>query len=352
MKRFTRRAAIGAGATTAAALALAKPALGASAVAGPAVAGPGVAGPGVAGPAAPASGLDCVRSVYQQQKVKAGGTWHSHIAQVAADGAITPVVEDDADFKLKGYSVQKLAVAVAVMDKIDRGLARLGDKLELTADIINGGSGIYRLHTVYGDQITIANFLTAMLLMSDNTAVRLCGLVTPSAEINEILAAKGFVHTRVEPVANPNRFYLGWTTPHETHQLLVGLVKKTILKPASCDFILSILRWQNGYHDGIRRNMSSAERSRVATRYGADFNTLGASRHEVGIVFKVDGAPGLVYSLFAERLAQTNNYGGTHPGVEAHAVIGRCLIDAVGTATSPASIARHSVERFEEVDGG
>lgn len=78
-------------------------------------------------------------------------------------------------------------------------------KLDLTESIILGGSGIYHLHTVWGDEITIANFLTAMLLVSDNTAVRMCGRVVPALEINDILAAKGFVHTRVEPVANPNR---------------------------------------------------------------------------------------------------------------------------------------------------
>ena len=47
-------------------------------------------------------------------------------------------------------------------------------------DIILGGTGIYFLQTVYGDNLTIANFLTAMLLVSDNTAVRLCGLVCPA----------------------------------------------------------------------------------------------------------------------------------------------------------------------------
>ena len=96
-----------------------------------------------------------------------------------------------------------------------------------------------------------------MLLVSDNTAVRMCGRVVPALEINEILAAKGFVHTRVEPVANPNRFYLGTTTPREMHDLLWRLATKTLLSPASCDFLLSITRWLNGYHDGVRRVMSS-----------------------------------------------------------------------------------------------
>jgi beta-lactamase class A len=248
--------------------------------------------------------------------------------------------------------VQKLAVATAVMDKIDRGELSLGQKLDLQADIILGGTGIYFLHTVWGDDITVANFLTAMLLVSDNTAVRMCGRVVPALEINEILAAKGFVHTRVEPVANPNRFFLGVTTPREIHDLLWRLATKTLLTPASCDFLLGILRWINGYHDGIRRNMSSEERSRVATKYGQDFNTLGASRHEAGVMFGADGAPALVYGLFAEGLGDLDNYGATHPAVEAHAVLGRAMFDVVSRTSVPAVKAKQTLQPFTAVDGG
>jgi beta-lactamase class A len=293
-----------------------------------------------------------IRRAYTRQKGNAGGTWYSRIALVGASGAFEPAVEDDADHVVHGYSVQKLAVAAAVLDKVDRGLLRLDQKLDLPADIILGGSGIYHLHTVWGDDITIANFLTAMLLVSDNTAVRMCGRVAPALEINEILAAKGFVHTRVEPVANPNRFFLGVTTPREMNDLLLRLANKTLLSARSCDFMLGVLRWVNGYHDGIRRNMSSNERSRVATKYGADFNTLGAARHEAGVMFGTDGSPVLVYGLFAEGLGELDNYGATHPAVQAHAKLGRVMFDAVAGTTNPAATARHKVAPFVAVDGG
>ena len=297
------------------------------------------------------SGPACIRAAYEREKAKAGGTWHTHIAGVDATGAPVPIVEDDIDHVTQGYSVQKLAVATAVMDKIDRGELQLGQKLDLPADIILGGSGIYFLHTVWGDQITIANFLTAMLLVSDNTAVRMCGRVVPAAEINEILAAKGFVHTRVEPVANPNRFFLGVTTPREMHQLLTRLANKTLLSTGSCDFLLSILRWINGYHDGVRREMSSDERSRVATKYGADFNTLGGSRHEAGIMFGTDGAPVLTYSMFCDAHPDQNNYGATHPVVQAHSVIGRVLFDTIAIAAAPSAKSHHTVPKFQPYKG-
>lgn len=297
--------------------------------------------------AAGASGSSRIRNTYLREKARAGGTWHTHIAGVDATGQLTPIVEDDADHVTQGYSVQKLAVATAVMDKIDRGELSLGQKLDLPGDIILKGSGIYFLHTVWGDNITIANFLTAMLLVSDNTAVRMCGRVVPALEINEILASKGFVHTRVEPVGNPNRFFLGTTTPREMHDLLWRLANKTLLSPASCGFLLSITRWINGYMDGVRRVMSSEERSRVASKYGADFNTLGASRHEAGIMFGPDGLPKLTYAMFAEGLGDLDNYGSTHPAVQAHAVIGRTMMDCL--PTGPAAAAKLRAGLAEQI---
>jgi len=262
-----------------------------------------------------------VIDAYRRATARAGGRWHSYVA--TAGGSL---VADDADHVTHGYSVQKLAVAVAVMDKVDRGELRLDRKLHLSADLVLGGS--YRLQTVWGDDLTIANILTALLLVSDNTAVRLCGRVVSGPEINEILAAKGFAHTRVESLpADPSRFFLGLTTPRETADLLWRLAGASLLSRRSCDFLLDILRSGHGYHDGIRREMSSAERGRVATKHGADFDELGAARHEAGVIFAADGTPALVYSFFADSLGDLDNYGATHPAVRAHAVLGRELLD-------------------------
>jgi beta-lactamase class A len=276
-----------------------------------------------------------IKKVYGRTTAKAGGNWYAHIAAVDPAGAGVPIVEQDADRVLHGYSVQKLAVATTVLHKIDQGELTLGTTVELSADLILGGSGSYLLHTVWGDRITVANFLTAMLLVSDNTAVRLCGRVAPAREINEILAELGFVHTRVEPVTDPNRFLLGTTTARETHDLLRRLATRTLLEPASCDFLLRVLRAPNGYHDGVRRRMSSSERARVATKHGADFNNLGGARHEAGIMFDPDGIPALTYALFADGLGEQENYGATHPAVRAHARIGRTMLDALPLAGDP-----------------
>jgi beta-lactamase class A len=301
----------------------------------------------------PADGCDRILRTYTRETARAGGSWHSFVQMLDSTGVMRPVVSQDIDHVINGYSVQKLAVATAVMDKIDRGELHLDQKLDLTAGIILGGSGLYFLQTVYGDDLTLANILVAMLLVSDNTAVRMCGRVVPGPEINDILAAKGFVNTRVQPLpTNPNRFFLGLTTPREMTDLVTRLANKTLLSTSSCDFLLGITRWINGYHDGVRHTMSSAERSRVATKYGADFNTLGAARHEVGVMFGADGAPVLTYAFFADALGDLDNYGSTHPAVRAHAVLGRTMFDVIDKATNPAAPARMRVPAFQPADGG
>jgi len=68
------------------------------------------------------------------------------------------------------YSVNKLAVALKVMDKVDKGQLKLDQKLTLTPDIIAPGSGIYFLQTWYGDNLTCQPD-DCNALVSDNTAV-------------------------------------------------------------------------------------------------------------------------------------------------------------------------------------
>ena len=284
-----------------------------------------------------------IERTYWKGAKQAGGQWFSLISTADTEGRMNAIVEDEADTVVDAYSVNKLAVALAVMDKVDKGQIKLDQKLTLTPDIIAQGSGIYHLQTVYGDNLTVANLMTAMLLVSDNTAVRMLSQLVPGTEVNEILAAKGFEKTRVEPVPNSTRFFLGVTTPREMHKLLEGYANKSLLSAQSTDFVLNIMKWVNGYNDGIRRNMSSDERNRVATKYGA----YEDSRNEVGIMFDANGAPALIYSMFTKGLGDINNYGSTNPAVEVHAKLGRLMFDNINGKQNKQPKAHNYGQKFE-----
>src|SRR5689334_10950026 len=285
---------------------------------------PAAADPEPAPPADPSLIPAFVARVYRQETQRAGGIWTGYISVANGAGTLDVAVDDFSDDLVEAFSVNKVAVATAVLDKVDRGLLTLDQHIEVTAAIIvPGGDGIFGLDGAYPSSVTLGHALAALLTISDDTSVRLCGLVCPALEINQILVAKGFPNTQVQPVANPNRFFLGLTTPRETHDLLQALVRGTLLSPTSTAYLLGLLRSPIAFTDGIRRVMSSDERLRVATKAG----WFDDGRNEAGIMFDTAGRPVLTYSLFAHAQAHPEDFGATHPAVQARAVMGRAFLD-------------------------
>ncbi|MBM7813922.1 serine hydrolase [Saccharothrix algeriensis] len=275
---------------------------------------------------------------YRLETWSAGGTWSSCIGVADPDGVVAPAVEDAADRVVEACSVNKVAVAVAVLDKVDRGLVALDQRVDVTRGIVvPGAGGIFGLDGAYPSSVTVGHVLAALLTVSDDTAVRLCGLLCPAPELNGILRGKGFAHTQVVPVADPNRFFLGTTTPRETHALLQGLVRGELLSAASTAHLLGALRSPASFTDGIRLALSSAERLNVATKAG----WFADSRNEAGLVFDPSGRPVITYALFAsgrfrgDRAADADDHGATHPALRARAALGRALYDSVLRVTTP-----------------
>ncbi|MGW3810316.1 serine hydrolase [Micromonospora sp. NPDC005113] len=292
----------------------------------------GAAGPASAAattepsPTTPAQAARRVAAAYTRFSTAAGGNWQAYVSVADPAGAPVVAVAAEADRRIEAYSVNKIAVATAVLDKVDRGLLTLDQQVEVTAAIVvPGGDGIFSLDGAYPSSVTLGHVLATLLTVSDDTAVRLCGSVCPAAELNAILVGKGFPNTQVEPVANPNRFFLGTSTPRETHDLLRALVAGTLLSPASTAFLLGLLRAPVAFTDGIRRTMSSDERARIATKAG----WFADARHEAGIIFDRSGAAVLTYALFADGQADPDDFGATHPAVQARAAIGPRFLAAV-----------------------
>ena len=267
-----------------------------------------------------------VATAYRRETARAGGNWQAYVSVADPAGEPVVAVADEADRRIEAYSVNKVAVAVAVLDKVDRGQLALDQRVEVTAATVVPGAGIFGLDGAYPSSVTLGHALAALLTVSDDTAVRLCGLVCPAAELNQILRDRGFSNTQVQPVADPNRFFLGTSTPRETHDLLRALVGGRLLSPASTAYVLTLLRSPIAYTDGIRREMSSAQRARIATKAG----WFGDARHEAGVVLDAAGAPVLTYALFADGQAGADDVGATHPAVAARARLGRRLLAAVG----------------------
>lgn len=316
--------------------------LGLGAAAAGAALGSTLASPGLASVAAeavpksltPAQAATHIRKIYQREAAAAGGTWHCFATVAGAGGGRILAIADDPDLIVEAYSVNKIAVAVAVLDKVDRNLLTLDQRVDVTEEIvIPAVEGIFALDGAYPSSVTLGHVIAALLTVSDDTAVRLCGLVCPALELNDILVAKGFPNTQVVPVANPNRFFLGQTTPRETHELLRQLAAGSLLSPSSTAYLLNVLRSLTSFNDGIRRTMSSDERLRIATKAG----WFADGRNEAGIIFDRAGAPALIYAMFANGQADPDNFGATHPAVDARARMGRKFLDTIDKIPIPAT---------------
>jgi beta-lactamase class A len=336
---LNRRSLLGLGAATAAGVAL-----------GSAHAAPVLAAEAEPDSLTPAKAATRIRNVYERESADAGGSWHCFASVASAGGGRVKAVADDPDLLVEAFSVNKIAVALAVLDKIDRNLLTLDQRVDVTAEIvIPAVEGIFALDGAYPSSVTLGHVLAALLTVSDDTAVRLCGLVCPALELNAILVAKGFPNTQVVPVANPNRFFLGQTTPRETHDLLQQLVAGTLLSPGSTAYLLNVLRSLTSFNDGIRRIMSSDERLRVATKAG----WFADGRNEAGIMFDPAGTPALIYAMFANGQADPDNFGATHPAVDARARMGRKFLDTVDRLPAPATaMARMPAPEYHPFNGG
>ncbi|WP_428966694.1 serine hydrolase [Micromonospora fluostatini] len=280
-----------------------------------------------------ATALRRVAAGYARHRDRAGGTWRAYVSVTGPDGSPHEAVAEEPDTPVEAYSVNKIAVAVAVLDRVDRGLLALDQRIEVTEDlVVPGGDGIFALDGAWPSSVTLGHALATLLTVSDDTAVRLCGRLCPATDLNRVLRARGLGHTQVRPVADPHRFHLGTSTARGTHDLLRALATGGLLTAASTAYLLGLLRSPVAFTDGIRREMSSAERARVATKAG----WYADGRHEAGIVFDRVGAPVLTYALFATGPTGADDVAATHPAVRARSRMGRPFLAAVDRLTGRA----------------
>lgn len=297
-----------------------------------------------------AQACDRVRRIYERHSAVAGGTWRAYITVADSAGNQHVAVDDESDVVVDALSVNKIAIATAVLDKADRGLIAMTDLIDVTKEIIiPGGDGMFRFDNWYPSHVTVGHALANLLTISCDTSVRLSGLKAPTLEINEIMVAKGFPKTQVEPGSNPNRMFMGWTTPREMHDLFSAHVRGQLLSPEATTFLFNLIRSPIAFTDGIRLNLPTNDRMRIATKAG----WLDSDRHEAGIIFDEDNAPILTYSIFATLPGGVHDedYGSNHPLNAARARMGSRFFNVVSELAGPARLAKATPE-YAPTNGG
>jgi len=206
-------------------------------------------------------------------------------------------------------SVIKVPILVAALDQVQHGAFSLDQRFELEAGDYVAGSGLLKEFDP-GVSLTLKDYLTAMIVLSDNAATNLVLRVVGIPTINAYLAGMGLVHTRSHrpvrsdgPLPGEHRG-IGTTTPLEMLTLLDGLVGQSLLTPELCDLAVSMLKRQQ-YTEGLPRYLPTEVT--VANKVGM----VNDVRNDVGILFPPDRPP-ITLAVLCDSLVD-RRYSVDHP---------------------------------------
>ncbi|MCW5849833.1 MAG: serine hydrolase [Anaerolineae bacterium] len=220
-------------------------------------------------------------------------------------------------------SVVKVPILIGALDRVQHGVFSLDQRFELEPGDSVAGSGLLKEFDP-GVSLTLKDYLTAMIVISDNTATNLVLRVVGIPALNDYLASLGLVHTRSHrpvrsdgPLPGEHRG-IGTTTPQEMLTLLDGLVGQTLLTPELCDLAVSILKRQQ-YTEAIPRYLPSGVG--VANKVGMVHDV----RADVGILFPADRAP-ITLAVLSDSLTD-RRYSVDNPGWIGIARIAKTVYD-------------------------
>ena len=113
-------------------------------------------------------------------------------------------------------SSYKVAIATAVLDRVDKGELRLDQLVNVTPGRMIAADSVIAEQFVHpGVQLSLANLIEAMITESDNTATDLCmELAGGPAAVTKKLRSIGITDQRVDrPVAEGLRDFYGFPAP-------------------------------------------------------------------------------------------------------------------------------------------
>lgn len=206
-------------------------------------------------------------------------------------------------------SVYKFPLALAVMDKVDKGELKLDQKYHVTKeDLLDETWSPLKKKFPNGEvDLTIAELLNYSVSQSDNIACDiLFKLVGGAKSVNEYIHSLGIpgmeiATTEHEMRADWNIQYKNWSKPlHMTH-LLEGLYLQKYLSDSSNTFLMKLM--VESSNDPARIKALLPEGTVVAHKTGTSDRRdekIYDACNDVGIIFLPDGTH-LALSVFVSR---------------------------------------------------
>lgn len=225
---------------------------------------------------------------------KKGGTISVYLVN-ARDSSILSI---NNEIQYEPASLNKLPLAIIILNKIEKGELNLEDVLQITDEDRDGSSG--ELYKTENKQKTIDELLREMLVSSDNTAYKVLVKKVTKEEIDKLSYYLDYYQY--------NELSKYYTINAESNvRLFLSLYLSTILKKENSEKMLSYLT--NPTFD-INRISGIPEEIKIAHKFGNYYQKDEKYFHDCGIMYIEKSK--MIYCVMTKDLS----------GLEAEQVIG------------------------------
>ncbi len=225
-------------------------------------------------------------------RIKAELTSYNGKMSVYIDDFKGNKVEVDADDKFETASAIKTFILIDLFQQVHDGTKSLDDMLIYTEDNKIEGSGVIQ-SLDFGLSMTVKNFATLMIIVSDNVATNVMIDYLGIDHINETIQKWGFNDTVLHNKIDFEKYdKLGTSTPRDYGRAFTMIHDGTIISREACEQMLEIFKKQH-YNSMITKDFpqyylsgddsiaGEEEQVSVASKSGS----MNACRNDGGIVY-------------------------------------------------------------------
>jgi beta-lactamase class A len=132
------------------------------------------------------------------EKVSQGLAGHIGVAAQEIGSGVSVTVNGDEAFVMA--STYKVAIAVTLLDRVDKGQLKLSDLIDISQEMMVAGDNAIAQNFVHpGIKLSVANLIEPMITESDNTATDLClNLAGGPEAVTQMMRSIGITGLRVD----------------------------------------------------------------------------------------------------------------------------------------------------------
>ena len=180
-----------------------------------------------------------------EKRIEAEITSFSGKMSVYANDFKGNVIDLNADEKFETASCIKLFILADLFNQIEKGKKSLDDILEYEESNYINGSGVLR-NLDMGIKMTVKNFATLMIIVSDNIATNMMIDYLGIDNINNSIREFGLQNTVLHNKIDFEKYdKLGTSTPRDYGFMLESIIQGTLISKSASEQMLEILRKQH-----------------------------------------------------------------------------------------------------------